>query len=340
MRNISTIIFLIILFLPLESFSQEVFVSPKIEKRDSTKYLVQKIAQKDTGFQEKRESINALLSHLNSEAIAETYGINGTLLNAMKIEEFLKRLKYGEYGEPDNFEISVMSDKEVTLQFVPVRETEEIVAVKVEIEMPESPTVEVELESPEVEIEIEIPKKSPSRKDRRRNKRIEVAEVTVNEIDKPNRPFKLDINLSEIPGGTIVEQSEIPEVVSEISKKPPGKVEEESQFILTSIPYKDNTFRFTKEFYDEIDRLAETMRKFPNLSITIESYFSDSARPKIVDQRAYYIQNYLVNKGIELNRIRINFSNTPINANSISIIGFSTTTYQDILNFYHLLKTN
>jgi len=145
MWKISTIILLIILFLPLESISQAVIISPNIEKRDSIKYLIQKIAQKDTDFREKRESVNTLLLHLNSEAIVETYGVNGTLLNAMEIKDFLKRLKYGEYGEPDDFEISIESDKEVTLRFVPVAG--------------EEPAVEVIVEEPQKEVEITPRKK-------------------------------------------------------------------------------------------------------------------------------------------------------------------------------------
>lgn len=85
------------------------------------------ISSKNTSFQEKEEEIQYTLLYTNEKANVEIYGINGTLLETVGIKTFLKRLKFGEYGDSSNFEFFRTSNKLFKFKMISSNENNEIV---------------------------------------------------------------------------------------------------------------------------------------------------------------------------------------------------------------------
>lgn len=86
--------------------------------------LIDKICDPEIGFLEKEESIKDFLLSVDTTANVKIIGENGTLLNILPIKEFFKRLKFMEYGNCDEFEISVSLPFEIYLKYMnPEEET-------------------------------------------------------------------------------------------------------------------------------------------------------------------------------------------------------------------------
>lgn len=77
------------------------------------------ISHENVSFQEKEEEIQFILGYTNDEANVEIYGMNGTLLEIVEIETFLKRLKFDEYGNAENFVFDKISEKLFKFKMIP-----------------------------------------------------------------------------------------------------------------------------------------------------------------------------------------------------------------------------
>ncbi len=86
------------------------------------------------------------------------------------------------------------------------------------------------------------------------------------------------------------------------------------------IPFEDEAYYVTKELYAELDAVVRTMNSFPSLRVTLQGHTSEQEGVSFVHQditrkRVHYLQNYLVTKGVSLNRIRLNFFDDIANIN-------------------------
>jgi len=86
------------------------------------------------------------------------------------------------------------------------------------------------------------------------------------------------------------------------------------------VPFEDEAYYVTKELYTELDAIVRTMNRFSALSVTLQGHTSEQEGISFVHQdvtrkRVHYIQNYLVTKGVALNRIRLSFFDDIANIN-------------------------
>jgi len=86
------------------------------------------------------------------------------------------------------------------------------------------------------------------------------------------------------------------------------------------VPFEDEAYYVTKELYTELDGLIRTMNRFPSLRVTLQGHTTEQEGVSFVHQeitrkRVHYIQNYLVTKGVALNRIGLNFFDDISNIN-------------------------
>lgn len=68
------------------------------------------IADEDLSFEEKDEIAQFILRHKYDKNNVNVYGVNGTLLEIVEVETFLKRLKFGEYEDSRNFDVSILGE--------------------------------------------------------------------------------------------------------------------------------------------------------------------------------------------------------------------------------------
>jgi len=85
-------------------------VSQEVQDAVIRKY-VDIVSKEDISFEEKEKNIQYILSNADEDAIVKIYGANETLLEMVEIETFLKRLKFGEYGNASNFAFFRTSNK-------------------------------------------------------------------------------------------------------------------------------------------------------------------------------------------------------------------------------------
>ncbi len=86
------------------------------------------------------------------------------------------------------------------------------------------------------------------------------------------------------------------------------------------VPFEDEAYYVTKELYTELDAIVRTMNRFPSLRVTLQGHTSEQegisfVHQEITRKRIHYIQNYLVTKGVALNRIRLAFFDDIANIN-------------------------
>ncbi len=89
------------------------------------------------------------------------------------------------------------------------------------------------------------------------------------------------------------------------------------------VPFEDEAYYVSKELYTELDAIVRTMNRFPALSVTLQGHTSEQEGMSFVHQditrkRVHYLQNYLVTKGIALNRIQLNFFDDIANINEVN----------------------
>jgi len=256
-----------------------------------------------------------------------------------------------ETPEEPTIEVEVETPETPTVEI----ETPEEPTIEVEVEIPEAPTVEIEVETEQPEVVVEKPSRRDRKRDRR-NKGIEEV-VTIGDEESaipeaktelPEMP-NVEVETPEAPVVEIEVETETPTVKVEVETptiKPPSAEtgrETELNPNITSIvdvnfasaqgaldaysgfyiPFEDEAYYVAKEVYDELDKLVATLHRYRSFKATLQGHTAEVAavshfHQEITRRRVHYIQNYLVTKGIDLDRIELNFFDKPANLTDIN----------------------
>jgi len=232
-------------------------------------------------------------------------------------------------------------------------ETPETPVVEVEVEMPETPEVAIETENTEQEV-VKKPLTRRDRKRMRRNppdinKEVEIdseaakvsEEVMATVREEPVEEPVVEVETPEVPATENSEEIAV-ETPAVEQPKPSSRPTREGALdpkITTPsaisfntvddarktydgfyVPFEDEAYYVTKELYTELDAMVRTMNRFPALRVTLQGHTSEQegisfVHQEITRKRVHYIQNYLVTKGVALNRIRLNFFDDIANIN-------------------------
>ncbi len=201
-------------------------------------------------------------------------------------------------------------------------------------ETPEAPAVEVEIESPETEVEIvevevvepELPLVNTEIVEPEvdiKEVQVEVEEVEVPEMPEPAEATPIAVETPKEQPTVIMPQIEdvIGQEESTIVLNPEMEVKPAVAYINAdeaiasnkglAYEFEDEAYYLPKNMYTSLDKLVETMHRFPSLKAKLQGHTKSDEmsyfHQQITRKRVYYIQNYLVTKGIDLKRIDINF---------------------------------
>jgi hypothetical protein len=105
--------FLVFMFMPGQLVGQ-------METADSNDLmgLIKIIGGNGLTFQEKESMIDQVLLELDFDAVAIIRGVYGTDLDIVEIRDFLDRLRFGEYGRPENFRVIKKSNALIELWYL------------------------------------------------------------------------------------------------------------------------------------------------------------------------------------------------------------------------------
>jgi outer membrane protein OmpA-like peptidoglycan-associated protein len=89
--------------------------------------------------------------------------------------------------------------------------------------------------------------------------------------------------------------------------KPVEKPRLGEAFVLKNVEFEQSKYVLLPESYPELEKLAETLRKFPELKISLEGHTDNWGDPRLnqalSEYRAQVVAVYLIRKGIEENRL-------------------------------------